>query len=248
MNEISLALSGGAARGAYQLGVLQFLDEQNIQVKAISAASIGSIIGASYASGVSPKEQLKIYKSKEFRKTFSINFFGGSFLKVNYKARIFEDLMPIKNIEDLRIPTYINAVDMQSGENICFNSGDTELICLGSSALVPMFPPIAYEGYKLIDGGTINHMPIEELKKYPYKIVGVNLHPIYSEEINNNIYSNFKRAVFLGAYRNSLHVKNECDIYITSPKLKEYSLFSFKYLDEMFQLGYGDAAQALESF
>lgn len=242
MNEISLALSGGAARGAYHLGVLHFLDKQNIKVKAISATSIGSIIGASYAGGVTPKEQLEIFKSKEFKDIFSLNLFGGSFLKADYKAKIIERLLPVKNLEDLDIPLHVTAVDIQTGEENYFSSGNTQLICLASSALVPIFAPVEYDGNKLIDGGIVNHMPTEPLKQYPYKIVGVDLHPVYPKNINNSIFSNFKRAIFIRAYKRSAAFENLCDIYISSPKLENYSIFSLKHLDEMFKLGYEDAA------
>jgi len=245
MNEISLALSGGAARGAYHLGVLQFLDEQGIKVKAISATSIGSIIGASYASGVSPKEQLEIFKSKEFKDVFSMNLFKGSLLKIDYKLNIIQKLIPTKEITNLSIPLHVTAVDIQSGESVDLNSGDTAQICLASSALVPIFAPVKVNGRKLIDGGVIDHMPVESLKQYPYKILGVDLHPLYPQEVNNTLYSNIKRTLFIGAYQTNTVSQNLCDIYISSANLKDYSLFSFKQLDELFKMGYMDARNIL---
>jgi NTE family protein len=242
-NQISLALSGGAARGAYHLGVLQYIDENNIEVKAISATSIGAIIGASYACGVTPKEQLAIFKSEEFKKIFSLNTFHGSLFKIDSHAKILEKLIPLKRMEEFKIPLYISAVDLENGENIYFNSGDVKEICLSSSALTPVFPPVMYQNKKLIDGGTINHMPIEPLAQYSYKLVGVNLHPVYEESVQNSMFAIFKRAVFLGTFRNSLEAKNKCDVYISSPELENYSLFSFKNLDELFALGYKNAVE-----
>ncbi len=241
MNEISLALSGGASRGAYHLGVLHFLDEQKIQVKAISATSIGSIIGASYASGVSPKEQLEIFKSKEFKSIFSLNLFNGSLLRMNEQSELINKLLPIKNLEDLKIPLHITAIDMQNGEEIYFKKGNVKQICLASSALVPIFARVEYEGKYLIDGGVIDHMPIQPLKQYPYKIVAVDLHPVYSKNVKNGIYSNLKRALFLRFYKRVTTPQTQCDVYISSPKLQNYSIFSLKHLDAMFQMGYEDA-------
>lgn len=247
-NEISLALSGGAARGAYHLGVLQYFDESNIEVKAMSATSIGAIVGASYASGVKPKEQLAIFKSEEFKKIFSLNTFHGSLFKIDSHAKILETLIPIKRMEEFKIPLYISAVDIENGENIYFSSGDVKEICLSASALTPIFPPVLYNNKKLIDGGTINHMPLQPLEQYSYQLVGVNLHPIYDESVSNSsMYSIFKRAVFLGTFRNSLEAKKKCDIYISSPKLENYSLFSFKNLDELFALGYEDATEIFKA-
>jgi len=246
MNEVSLALSGGAARGAYHLGVLDYLDEKNIKVKAISATSIGAIIATSYASGISPKEQLEIFKSKEFKEIFSLNLFKGSLLKADYESKIIQRLLPVKNIEELNIPLHITAVDVQSGDYIYFSSGSTAQICLASSAIIPIFPSVEYDGKRLVDGGIINHMPIEPLNQYHYKIIGVNLHPTYPKNVNNTLFSNLKRAIFLRAYEISQASKNLCDIYISSPELENYSLFSLKYLDEMFQMGYEDASSMLK--
>lgn len=241
MKAITLSLSGGASRGAYQLGVLQFIDENNIEVKAISATSIGAIIGASYASGVSPKKQLEIFKSKEFRKVISFNFFRGSIFKLNADAPILDELVLVKRIEDLPIDLYINAVDIHKGEEIYFDHGDIKTVCLAASALVPFFQSVKYKTHDLVDGGAINHMPVKPLRSYELPIVGVNLHPIYYEEKIKGLIDYTKRAMFLSTYRNSITAKQSCDIYITSPKLKDYNMFSFKHLDEMFAMGYEDA-------
>lgn len=245
MKEITLALSGGAAKGAYHLGVLQYLDEQNVRIKAISATSIGAVIGASYACGISPKEQLEIFKSKEFRKIFSLNLFSGSLFKVDANAEILKRLIPLEKLEDLAIPLYLSAVDMHSGEYLYFSSGDVKQICLAASALVPMFSSVVYTDKTLIDGGIINNMPIKPLKQYPYKIVGINLKPVSCENTKNSLFSILKRVVFLRTYGNAQMAKNKCDVYITSFVLEKYSMFSFKHLDAMFKLGYEDAKKLL---
>lgn len=247
MKEITLALSGGAARGAYHLGILQYIEENDITVKAISATSIGAIIAASWLSGVSAKEQLFIFKSREFKKVFSFNFFRTSIYKIDMNAKVLDTLVPKKNIEDLDIPLYITAVDINSGENIYFDKGDIKKICFASSALVPMFAPVEYNGYKLVDGGFRDHIPTKPLKSYGYKVVAVNLHPVYKSEVKESITSYIKRAVYLSTYRDSFEAKAQSDIYITSKKLLDYSIFSFKYFDELFELGYHDAKEKFSS-
>lgn len=243
MREITLALSGGAARGAYHLGVLQYIEENDIRVKAISATSIGAIVASSWLSGVSAKEQLSIYKSREFKKIFSFNFFRKSIYKIDMNAEIVNTLVPKKNIEDLDIPLYITAVDINSGENIYFDKGDIKTICFASSALIPMFPPIKHDEYMLADGGFIDHMPIQALQSYKYEMVGVNLHPIYKSETKEGLFSYLKRVLSIRMYKNSFTAKAESDIYITSEKLLDFSLFSFKHFDELFELGYQDARE-----
>ena len=104
MKEITLCLSGGAARGAYHLGVLQYIEESGIEVKAISATSIGAIIAASWLSGVSAKEQLAIFKSREFKKIFSFNFFRGSLFSIDTTAKIIKKLVPKKILKIFLFP------------------------------------------------------------------------------------------------------------------------------------------------
>ena len=243
MKEITLCLSGGAARGAYHLGVLQYIEESGIEVKAISATSIGAIIAASWLSGVSAKEQLAIFKSREFKKIFSFNFFRGSLFSIDTTAKIIKKLVPKKNIEDLPIPLHVSAVDINSGQNIYFDSGDIVTLCIASSALIPVFKPIRYNEKMLADGGFIDHIPLLPLQSYPYKIVGVNLHPIYEREVDVGIFSYIKRILYLSTYRDSFEASVHSDIYITSKKLLGYSLFSFNRFDELFELGYQDAQE-----
>ena len=48
-----LVLSGGGARGAAHIGVLKVLEEMRVPIDCIVGTSMGAIVGASWASGVS---------------------------------------------------------------------------------------------------------------------------------------------------------------------------------------------------
>src|SRR5262245_8796904 len=54
--KIGLVLSGGGARGAAHLGVLQVLEELRVPVDMVTGTSMGSVIGGLYAAGLSPDE------------------------------------------------------------------------------------------------------------------------------------------------------------------------------------------------
>src|SRR5438270_5409587 len=53
---IGLALSGGGALGLSEIGVIQWLEENHIPVDRVAGTSMGSIIGAMYATGMTPSE------------------------------------------------------------------------------------------------------------------------------------------------------------------------------------------------
>ena len=235
--KISLALSGGAARGAFHLGVLEALQQNDIEPVAISGSSIGAIIAASYAGGVTPREQLEIFSSKAFKKAFRLHSLSQGFIRIDRQKEIINRLVPYERIEEANIPLYITTIDLISGNIVRFSEGDVKTLCIASSAIAPIFTPVRYEKYALIDGGTMDNLPIAPLKKYGFPVFGVDLHPM-QQGYTNTFSGLIKRMLFL-MWRASVQEKiKECDLYITHEKLHNYPLFRIKKLQEMFDLGY----------
>ncbi|WP_024955874.1 patatin-like phospholipase family protein [Sulfurospirillum arcachonense] len=245
--KISLVLSGGAARGAFHLGVLQAIDELGVEIDVISGSSIGAIIATSYAAGISPKRQLEIFKSKEFKKAFKFNYFKKGLFQVDAQKSIIQKLVPIKNIEDTSIKLYVSAIDLISGDIIYFEKGPANILCVASSAVVPLFRPIDYKNYKLADGGIMDNFPITPIIKYTNPIIGVDLHPL-EKGCKNSMMAIMKRILFL-MWRASVQKQiGFCDLYISNKKLSQYGLYSFKKLDEIFDLGYKQAMMDIKCF
>lgn len=238
MQEITLALSGGAARGAYHLGVLEAFDTLDIKVRAICGTSIGAIVGASYACGVSPKEQLAIYTSQEFRKIFKFRPWKGSLFEVDKVASILTKLIPNGDLGDTKIPMFVSAVDLYSAEEIIFDRGDMHQLCFASSALVPVFAATSYEGMLLVDGGVVNHMPVSPLKSFNLPIVGVNLHPREAVSTHYSWWQMIRRVHFINTFSSAWTSEKVCDILIAPLVIREFRLFSLKHLERMFELGY----------
>ncbi len=99
--KFALVLSGGAARGAFHLGVLHFMEENGIKIDAYSGSSIGAIISASHASGISAKEQLKIFSSNDLKKVLKFNYFKNGLIKIDTEHKILKEILPISRLEDL---------------------------------------------------------------------------------------------------------------------------------------------------
>jgi NTE family protein len=67
---IGLALSGGGALGLAEIGVIQWMEENHIPVDRIAGTSMGSIIGAMYATGMSPAEIQKFVEKIDWDEAF----------------------------------------------------------------------------------------------------------------------------------------------------------------------------------
>ena len=235
--KISLALSGGAARGAFHLGVLEALEKNGFSIEAISGTSIGAIIGTSYAAGVAPREQLEIFESKAFKKIFKLKGFRNGFFRIDQQQDILKKLIPISHIEKTRIKLHITAVDLISGEIIRFDKGEAIPLCVASSAVLPLFEPLLYGAYYLADGGVMDNLPVAPLLKYNHPIIGVDLHPLF-HGFTPSFIGGIKRTLFLTWHASIQEHLKLCDFYITDPKLSNYALLRFKNFKEMFHLGY----------
>ena len=242
-DNFALALSGGAARGAFHLGVLNFCEEHNIEIKAYSGSSIGAIISVSHASGISAKEQLKIFSSKDLRQTLKFNYFRNGLLKIDSSNKIIQELLPIERLEDISKPVWVNAYDLKKKELHYFNSGDTITLCLASSALIPLFKPIVYEGMNLIDGGLFDNIPIKPLLNNNYNIYAIDLFAKDNEikTKNFNPLKNIKKNLFKQLHENHKHSLENTNYYLGSKHIRSFSLFTFKELEECFNLGFKEA-------
>lgn len=242
-NNIAFVLAGGAARGAFHLGVLDFCEQHNIDIKAYSGSSIGAIISASHASGIKAKEQLKIFSSKDIKQTLKFNFFRNGLLKIDSSNKIIKELLPIERLEDIPKPVFICAYDIKKNQLHYFNSGDTIILCMASSALIPLFKPVTYENMYLIDGGLFDNLPIKPLENKGYEIHTLDLFAKNIENVKKRInpIKNAKKILFKQLHTNHKYTIENTNHYIGTHHIKEFSLFTFKELQECFQLGFKEA-------
>ena len=243
MSNLALCLSGGAARGAFHLGILAYLEDKAIQIEAYSGSSIGAIISCSHASGIEARKQLEIFKSDEIKKALKFNYFKNGLLRINKEHHILDTLLPIKKLEEIPKIVYINAYDTKTKKIHYFNEGDTQTLCIASSALIPIFKPIHYEHKYLIDGGLFDNMPIKPLENKDYEIFCIDLMPKSDNSTKKrfDILKPLKKKIFQTRFKNGDYSIHNCDVYITHPHLRQTSMFTFKGLQESFNLGYKEA-------
>jgi NTE family protein len=67
---MGLVLSGGGARGAAHIGVLEVLEELRVPVDVVSGTSMGSVVGGLYAAGLSPEELSAAIQGIDWVKVF----------------------------------------------------------------------------------------------------------------------------------------------------------------------------------
>lgn len=166
--KIGIAFGGGGARGFTHLGVIKALEEYNIKASdfsMISGTSVGSIVGAFYASGATYKEMFNIAKNIDLSeiRTSKIPFMPS---KTDGIQDVIKRNLGDINIEDLPIPFSCISTDLKSTKEIVFRNGNLAKAIAGSCCVPGIFVPVVYGKYNLADGGLRNNIPTNVPKKF----------------------------------------------------------------------------------
>ena len=174
--KIGIALGGGFARGLAHIGVLKVLEEEQIPVDFLAGTSVGSVIGAGYASGMCAKELEEIAHLVRF-KDFSRWTFSRFGLFSNDKMSIFlGKILRCKTFEELKIPLAVAATDIITGDAAVFTSGDLVDPVRASCAYPGMFQPVQIGSRVLVDGLLAHAVPAMPLREMgAERVISVHL-------------------------------------------------------------------------
>ena len=245
--KIGLVLSGGGARGIAHIGVLQALDELGIRPSVIAGSSAGAIAAAYYASGLAPKEMMDILSDTGFLRLFRPTLLGAGFINADriYKTHQ-QHLKP--HFEDLDIPVYICATNINEGKSKYFNKGDLPQAVNASMAMPVIFSPIEIRGYQYLDGGIMNNFPVEPLLKYEDCdfIIGVDVNAIpYKEDVSSKL-NLMERVFFMAINSHAGARKKTVDVLISPQEIARFGFTDVGNAKSIYQLGYEAAMEQLD--
>jgi NTE family protein len=177
---VAIALGGGGARGIAHIALLEAIDELGLRVTAVAGCSMGAIVGAAYASGLSGAD-LRAHTLGIFRDRTSVM---GRLLK----ARVgrFTDLFAGRGVnpvlvdgeivldhfwpeavpdrfEDLALPFSAVATNYLARCEAMFSSGPLAPAVAASMAVPGLVRPIEINGQVFVDGGAVNPLPYTHL-------------------------------------------------------------------------------------
>jgi len=164
--KIGLAIGGGAAYGLSAIGVLKVLEENEIPIDIISGTSIGSVIGALYASGMKSFRLEDELFSTEWKELLDFVLPEKGLVSGKKIENYIRELVKNKTFEELEIPLYITAVDIKEGREIIFNKGDVASAVRASISIPGVFTPVRMNRMVLVDGGVMDPIPVGVLKKH----------------------------------------------------------------------------------
>jgi NTE family protein len=172
---IGLALGGGAARGFAHIGVIKALESQGIFPNLVVGTSAGSVIAALYASGYRGTELQKIALSldeaaiTDWALPFSGRF--GGMIKGDALQTMVNRLVKNQTIENMSMPLGIVGTDLQTGNGVLFQRGDTGQAVRASCSIPGVFQPTIIQGREYVDGGLVSPVPVRYAKQMGADIV-----------------------------------------------------------------------------
>jgi NTE family protein len=177
---VGLALGAGGARGLAHIVLLEALDELGVKPVAIAGSSIGAVIGAAYAAGLTGK-QLRAHTLGVLRNRtqfmsqllrarvgrFSDLFSGlGANPVLIDGEKLLDLLWPTQvpdRFEQLAIPFAAVTTDFHGRREALFETGPLAPAVAGSMAIAGLMKPVSADGMFLMDGGVINPLPYRAL-------------------------------------------------------------------------------------
>ncbi len=199
---VSLVLSGGGARGVAHIGAIEELENQGFVIKSIAGTSMGSLVGAVYAVGKMQEYKNWIYTldKLDVLKLIDFTFSLQGLIKGDRVFEKMKQFIPDLNIEELKIHYVATATDISSSKEVIFTKGSIYDAVRASIAIPTVITPVETDDSILVDGGVINPVPINHVKRTKDDIlivVYVNADiPVYKPVILKNK-KDKKQSVYL---------------------------------------------------
>lgn len=245
--KVALVLGGGAARGFAHVGVIRVLEQEKIPVDLVVGTSVGSLIGAIYASERNSfeLEWTAFQLEKEDLLDYGLlNAFMGMGLAKGDKLEAFvKSRVEAETIEQLQIPFAAVAADLNWGTKVVLDKGPVARAVRASSAIPGVFQPVTHVGKLLVDGGVVDNIPISVAReKGADVVVAVDI----SENVGNTKITNLVDVMLQAANimfaLNVEHSKRDADVLV-APNVGDVAMLDFSQKKRCMQAGI-EAARA----
>jgi NTE family protein len=246
---IALVLSGGAARGFAHVGVIRVLEQEHIPVDLVVGTSVGSLIGALYASSRNGFEleweafQLKqedLFDFGVWNAVLGMGLAKGERLEAFVRGKVKQ-----QSIEELPLPFAAVATDLNWGTRVVLDKGPLARAVRASSAIPGVFEPVLLEGKLLVDGGVVDNIPIDVARaKGADLVVAVDI----SQDVGNTHLKNLVDVILQSTdimfEANSAHLRGGADVLV-QPKVGGIAMLDFGRRKEAMEAGIAAARDAM---
>ena len=233
-----LVLSGGGTRGFAHLGLIQALNDAGIYPDVISGTSAGALAGVLYADGHAPREILKIMNSGSRLDFMRPTLPREGLLQIGGIIKILKTNLHAKTFEELKIPLYVSATDLNNGKAEYFSEGDLLDPVIASASIPVLFQPVIIYDISYVDGGVLDNLPLKPIENKCRFLIGSFVNPVgYMEKCNGLI--NIAERTFMLSMSKEINEKaKRFDLFVAPQELRNYKILDPEKAEELFDIGY----------
>ncbi len=236
--DTGFVLSGGGARGFAHLGFIEALNENGIYPDIISGTSAGALAGVLIADGYSPRDILKMLNLGSRLDFMRPTLPREGLLQISGIIKILNANLRAKSFEDLKIPLYVAATDINNGKAVYFSEGDLIEKVTASMSIPVLFQPVVISNIQYLDGGITDNLPVTPVENICKKIVGSFVNPVGYVEKLTGLISIAERTFMLNMTKEVTEKAGKFDLLVAPPELRNYGILDPEKAEELFALGY----------
>ena len=247
---IALVLGGGAARGFAHVGVIRALEQEKVPIDMVVGTSVGSLIGAIYASDLSSFElewtAFQLEKEDLFDFGVMNAVTGMGFAKGDKLEEWVKGHIKTANIEDMKLPFAAVATDLNWGYKVVLDRGSVARAIRASAAIPGVFQPVQHQGKILVDGGVVDNIPISVAKARGADIViAVDISGNLGNPNITNLLGVSLQATNIMFALNVEQSKKAADVLITPAGIGDVGMLDFSQKKRCMQAGIDATKQAM---
>lgn len=243
---VAVAFGGGGARGIAHIHIIEALDELGIKPVAISGSSIGAIMGAGMAAGMTGMEirdftlktvgkrgevmnRIWSLRPTSIREMVASGFRVGQFNLERILKAFMPEALPA-TFEELKIPLEVTATDYYGQTEVLIGEGELFPALAASAAIPAIFMPVRIGGRVMIDGGIFNPVPFDRLSGKADIIIGVDVvggPEGEDQQIPNRIESLFGASQLMMQSIISMKLKTHAPDIMLKPNVGRFKVLDF---------------------
>jgi NTE family protein len=263
---VILVLGGGGMKGLAHVGAWRAIAEAGVPVTEVVGTSIGGLVGACICAGVDHERLGVLARALQKSDIVTLNRWAALFNGIRQPSvfrgdvfrRYLETVTPVETFAELNMPLSMNAVDLQTGEQVWFGAGGREDVPLidaiyASCALPVFYPPAEIDGRHYVDGGVADALPMTfAAERGADRIIAVDvaagLVQDGPETVSKGMVAIHQRVMQIMGYERkaaALSAWSGPELVYVRPELDTYQTFDFAHTEYFLAEGYRATLAAL---
>ena len=158
---VGLALGSGGAKGLAHIGVLKALVEHEVPIHVVAGSSMGSLVGAFYATGMRPDFMERLATTLHWRHWVDLTVPRVGLIAGRKIHQLVWTLTRGLDVNESPIPLAIVATELTMRKVITFDSGPIADAVRASISIPGVFVPYVTNSGVYVDGGVVERVPVQ---------------------------------------------------------------------------------------